>query len=66
MLRTHGDSSKYSYNYHELLFASLLTHLCCCLKGKSCYERRERKKRRHEEAVAKLKGELDVCNVIQI
>jgi len=65
MLRTHSDRARYWYNYHELLLASLLSSLCCCLKSKSCYELRQRKKRRHEDAVKKLRNELDVCNVIQ-
>jgi len=37
LLRTHSDRSKYWYNYHELVFAHLLSSLCCCLKRRSCY-----------------------------
>ena len=65
MLRTVGGHSKYWFNYHEFLVATFVRTFCCsCVKNTAWYEAKQLKLSRHQKAFAKLKEELDVCNMI--
>ena len=39
--------SKYHYSYLDMLFASLISKVCCCFKRAKCYKKREARLKRH-------------------
>ena len=41
---TLGTQLKFEFGYFEAMWTSFLTTFCCCLRKKSCFEKRMRRK----------------------
>ena len=62
--RTVSSKEKFNYTYCEALWAWLITSICCCFRGASCYRKYDRRQRLYQEASKRLGKELNLPNLL--
>lgn len=67
MMRSIADRKKYFYNYHEYIWAMLLSCFCiCCCKKIGYCKRRSNRLKRHREATERLNKEIDIVTLLYV
>ena len=59
-------SGRYNYPYNEYICTTLMRTFCCCCKKQACYQRREKRYKRHKLAEEQLAKETDFFKFLKL